>query len=114
MQIGSSASGTLALLALVEGATLRRCRVVLSGEKTCEWPQKWGQGQMWTEQEAGALRAQVTGRERERPDLWPHKCILRREDGSAHDALRFREFLSHKAVTKVEHPRYSSDSRCDF
>jgi hypothetical protein len=32
-----------------------------------------------------------------------------------HDALRFREFLAKKSITKMDHPSYSSDlDPCDF
>jgi hypothetical protein len=31
-------------------------------------------------------------------------------DAPAHDALRVREFLAKKSITKMDHPPYSPDS----
>jgi len=45
----------------------------------------------------------------ERPGLWPDKWILHHDIASAHEALRFREFLAKNSITKMEHPPYSPD-----
>ena len=41
---------------------------------------------------------------RKRPGLWPDKWILHNENAPAHDAFRFREFLSKNSITKMDHP----------
>jgi len=52
---------------------------------------------------------------KKRPELWPDKGILNHENASAHDALKFREFLAKTSITKMEHPPYSPDlAPCDF
>jgi hypothetical protein len=52
------------------------------------------------------LRESVT---RKRPELWPDKWILHHGNAPAHDALRVREFLAKKSITKIDHPPYSLD-----
>jgi hypothetical protein len=39
------------------------------------------------------------------------KIVLQHDNAPVHDALRVREFLAKKAITKMDHPPYSS---CDF
>jgi transposase len=52
---------------------------------------------------------------RKRSELWPEKWILLHDNGPAHDALKFGEFLAKKSITKVDHPPYSPDLvPCDF
>jgi hypothetical protein len=52
---------------------------------------------------------------RKRPRLWPVKRILHHDNASAHDALRFREFLTKNSITKMDQPPYSPDlAPCDF
>jgi hypothetical protein len=53
---------------------------------------------------------------RKRPErFWPDKWILHRDNTPAHDALRFREFLAKKFITKMGHPLYSPDlAPCNF
>jgi hypothetical protein len=46
---------------------------------------------------------------RKRPEHWPDKWILHHENPAVHDALRVREFLAKKSITKMNHPPYSSD-----
>jgi histone-lysine N-methyltransferase SETMAR len=49
------------------------------------------------------------------PQIWPDKWILHHNNAPAHDALRVREFLTNKSITKMDHPSYSSDlAPCDF
>jgi hypothetical protein len=43
----------------------------------------------------------------ERSEFWPEKLILHHDNAPAHDALRVREFLAKKSVTKMDHPLYS-------
>ena len=51
----------------------------------------------------------------EKPGLWPDKWILHHDNAPVHDALRFREFLAKKSVTKMDHPPYSPYlAPCDF
>jgi hypothetical protein len=50
-----------------------------------------------------------------RPELWPDNWILHHDNAPAHDAVRFREFLAKKFITKMKHPPNSSDLvPCDF
>jgi hypothetical protein len=93
------------------------------GEKICKMTQEVGtqkrkiQMQMWTEYEQtvnqqcylevltslwGIVR-------RKRSELWPDKWILHHDNSPAYDALRFREFLANKSITKMDHPPYSHD-----
>jgi histone-lysine N-methyltransferase SETMAR len=52
---------------------------------------------------------------RKRPELWADKWILHHDNAPAHDALRAREFLAKKSITKMDHPPYSFNSvPCDF
>jgi histone-lysine N-methyltransferase SETMAR len=52
---------------------------------------------------------------RKRLELWPHKWLLHNDSAPAHDALRVREFLAKKPITKMDHPPFSSDlAPCDF
>jgi histone-lysine N-methyltransferase SETMAR len=52
---------------------------------------------------------------RKRPDLWPDKWVLHHDNAPVHDALRVREFLAKKPITKMDHPHYSPDlAPCDF
>jgi transposase len=52
---------------------------------------------------------------RKRPKLWPDKWILHHDNAPAHDALRVREFLAKKSITKMDQPPYSPDfAPCDF
>jgi hypothetical protein len=44
---------------------------------------------------------------RKRPEAWPDKWILHHDNVPAHDALRVRDFLAKKSVTKMDHPPYS-------
>jgi transposase len=46
---------------------------------------------------------------RKKPELWPDKWILHHDNAPAHDALRVREFLVKKSITKMYHPFYSPD-----
>jgi transposase len=46
---------------------------------------------------------------RKRPELWPDKWILHDDKAPTPDALRVREFLSKKSITKMGHPPYSPD-----
>jgi histone-lysine N-methyltransferase SETMAR len=47
---------------------------------------------------------------RERRELWPDNCILHHDN-----ALRVREFLAKKSITKMDHPPYSPDlTPCDL
>jgi hypothetical protein len=81
------------------------------------------QMQMWTEYEQTVnqqcylevlIRLRESGR-REIPEFWPDKWILHHDNAPAHDALRVREFLAKKSITKVDHPPYSPDLvPCDF
>jgi hypothetical protein len=41
------------------------------------------------------------------PNSWPDKWIFHHDNASAHDALRVREFLAKKFITKVDRPPYS-------
>jgi hypothetical protein len=60
----------------------------------------------------GRLRESVG---RKKPKLWPDKWILCHGSAPAHDALRVREFLAKKSITKMDHPPYSLDlAPCDF
>jgi hypothetical protein len=45
----------------------------------------------------------------ERPELWPDKWILHHDNAPAHDALRVRELLAKKSITKMDHPPCSPD-----
>jgi hypothetical protein len=99
------------------------------GEMMCKMTQgvgsqkRKGQMQMWTEYEETVnqqwylevltrLRESVR---RKRPELWPDKWILRHDNAPAHDALRVREFLAKKSITKMDHPPYSPYLvPCDF
>jgi hypothetical protein len=48
----------------------------------------------------------------ERPKLWPDMWILHHDNALAHNALRVREFLAKKSITKMDHsPDLGS---CDF
>jgi histone-lysine N-methyltransferase SETMAR len=50
-----------------------------------------------------------------RPTLWPDKWILHHNNAPGHDALRVREFLAKKSITKMNHPPYLPDlAPCDF
>jgi hypothetical protein len=49
---------------------------------------------------------------RKRPELWPDKWILHHDNAHAHDALRVREFLAKKSITKMDHP--PDLAPCDF
>jgi hypothetical protein len=40
---------------------------------------------------------------RKRPELCPDKWILRHNNAPAHTALRVREFLAKKSITKINH-----------
>jgi hypothetical protein len=52
---------------------------------------------------------------RKRPELWPDKWTLHHDNAPAHGALRVREFLAKKSLTKMDHPAYSPDlAPCDF
>jgi hypothetical protein len=52
---------------------------------------------------------------RKRPEPWPDKWIFPFGNAPAHDALRVREFLVKKSITKIDHPPYSPDlAPCDF
>jgi histone-lysine N-methyltransferase SETMAR len=52
---------------------------------------------------------------RKRPELGPDKWSLHHDSALAHDALRVREFLAKKSITKMDHPFYSPDlAPCDF
>jgi histone-lysine N-methyltransferase SETMAR len=52
---------------------------------------------------------------RKRPELWPDKWILYHDNDPAYDALRVREFMAKKSITKMDHPPYSPDlAPCDF
>jgi transposase len=76
-----------------------------------------GQMQMWTKHEQTANKQcylEVLTRLREsvrrkRPELWPPKWILHYDNAPAHDALRVREFLANKSITKMDHPPYAPD-----
>jgi hypothetical protein len=46
---------------------------------------------------------------RKRPELWPDKWIPHRNNAPAHYALRVREFLPKKSITKMDHPPKSPD-----
>jgi hypothetical protein len=46
---------------------------------------------------------------RKRPKLWHDKWILHHDNTPAHYALRVREFLAKKSITKMNHPAYSPD-----
>jgi histone-lysine N-methyltransferase SETMAR len=82
-----------------------------------------GQMQMWTKYEQTVnrqcyfkvltvLRESVSSK---RPEIWPDKWILHHDNAPAHDALRLREFLAKKSITKMDHPPYSPDLvPCDF
>jgi hypothetical protein len=79
--------------------------------------------QMWTEYEQTVnqqcylevltrLRGSVL---RKRPELWHAKWILHHDNAPAHDALRVREFLAKKSITKIDHPSCSPDlAPCGF
>jgi hypothetical protein len=43
---------------------------------------------------------------RKRPELWLDKWILHLDNALAHVALRFREFLAKKSITKMNHSPY--------
>jgi hypothetical protein len=43
------------------------------------------------------------------PEIWPDKWLLHHDNAPAHDALRVREFLAKKSITKLDHPPYSPD-----
>jgi len=45
---------------------------------------------------------------KKRPGLWPDKWI-HHENAPAHDALRVREFLAKKSITKMDQLPYSRD-----
>jgi hypothetical protein len=50
-----------------------------------------------------------------RPELWPDKWILHHGNALAHEALRVREYLTKKLITKMNHPPYSSNlALCEF
>jgi hypothetical protein len=42
------------------------------------------------------------------PELWPDKWILHHDSSPVHDSLRVREFLDNKSITKIHHPRDST------
>jgi hypothetical protein len=46
---------------------------------------------------------------RKRPGLWHDKWILHHDNVPVHDALRVRELLDKKSITKMDHPPYSHD-----
>jgi hypothetical protein len=46
--------------------------------------------------------------------MWPDKWILHQETAPALDALRVREFLAKKSITKMDHPSYSHDLALRF
>jgi histone-lysine N-methyltransferase SETMAR len=49
------------------------------------------------------------------PELWPDKWFLHHDNALAHDALRVREFLAKKSITKMDHPPNSPElAPCDF
>jgi hypothetical protein len=45
----------------------------------------------------------------EKTEIWPDKLILHHGNAHAHNALRVREFLAKKSITKMDHPPYSPD-----
>jgi histone-lysine N-methyltransferase SETMAR len=52
---------------------------------------------------------------RKRPELCPDKWIFYHDNAPAHDTLRFREFMTEKSITNMDHPPYSLDlAPCDF
>ena len=52
---------------------------------------------------------------RKRHGFWSYKWIIHHDIAPAHDALRFRKFLSKNSITKMDHPPYSPDlAPCDF
>jgi hypothetical protein len=83
VKIGKSASETLLLLTVVN--TLWRNRVLLNRTD-------------------GSRNG-----EKKRPKLWPDKWIFHHDNAPVHDALRVREFLAKKSITKMDHPSYSPD-----
>jgi hypothetical protein len=46
---------------------------------------------------------------RTRPELWPDQWILHHDSASAQDALRDREFLAKKSITKLDNPSHLHD-----
>jgi hypothetical protein len=51
----------------------------------------------------------------ETAQLWPKKWTLHHDNAPAYDALRVREFLAKKSITKMDHPPYSPDlAPCNF
>jgi hypothetical protein len=47
--------------------------------------------------------------------LWPDKWILHHNNDPANDALRFREYLAKKSITKMDQPPCSPDlAHCGF
>jgi transposase len=52
---------------------------------------------------------------RKRPGLWPNTWILHHDSAPTHDALRVREFLAKKPITKMDNPPYSPElAPCNF
>jgi hypothetical protein len=52
---------------------------------------------------------------RKRLELWPDKWILYHDNTPAHDVLTVCKFLTKKSITKMDQPRYSTDSApCNF
>jgi hypothetical protein len=48
-------------------------------------------------------------------ELWPDKWILHHGNATAHEAIRIRDFLAKKSITKMDHPFYSSNlAPCEF
>jgi hypothetical protein len=80
--------------------------------------QKVGQMQTWTEYDQmvnqecylGALTRLREYIPRKRPEVRPNKWILHHDNAPAHDALRGREFLAKKSITKIDPPTYTPDS----
>jgi hypothetical protein len=48
---------------------------------------------------------------KERPELWPDNWILHHDNVPTHDALRARESLAKKSITKLGHLPYSRQWR---
>jgi hypothetical protein len=132
VKIGRSASETLALLTVAYG------EYAMKKSSVFEWHRRFKEGREGVQDNprSGEPKTQRTYAnvkrirkncvstvlfgsankvQRKRPELWPDKWILHQDNAPAHDALRVREFLAKKSVTKMDRPLYSPDlAPCDF
>jgi hypothetical protein len=78
-----------------------------SKEQMKMWTEFIAQGQAVNQQSyfEALIRLRESVR-RERPELWFDKWILHHDNVPTHDALRIREFLAKKSITKMDHPLY--------